>query len=81
MRTLLQIIYQICALLQLFIWGSVILLQSAPLTDVSAVHAIHGAGTAHERAAGSAPDVGASASTLGVDATGGAPAAGATLGA
>lgn len=80
MGVFLQIIYQIGALLQLFTWGSVFLLQRASQICASAVHATCGVGAAHEGAAGNAPDADASASALGLGATGGAPAAGATPG-
>ena len=72
MGALLQIIYQKWALLQLFTWGFVFLLQSAPQTGASTVHVTRGVGATHEEAACSA---------LGLGATGGAPAAGATPGA
>ena len=76
--SLLHFIYQIGAVLQLFTWGSVFLLQSAPQEGASMEHATRGTVRRTRQRQGSDPDAGTSGSALPLGATGSAQRVGAT---
>lgn len=75
--SLLHFNYQIGAVLQLFTWGICFFIIKSPSDRRLRAKATRGVGAVHEGAAGSARDVGTSASALGLSTTGDAPAAGA----